>query len=134
MKKIMDNNFNVEIISPNTTFFKSEAIEVIIPSYEGQMGILQDHISLITFLRPGLIIVKKNNEKISFFIEDGIVEFSDNNLLILSATIKSVNKLDKNFIETAIKDSQEKFNNSEITDKEKYLLSHKIETLNEINR
>ena len=130
----MDNNFNVEIISPNTTFFKSEAIEVIIPSYEGQMGILQDHISLITFLRPGLIIVKKNNEKISFFIEDGIVEFSDNNLLILSATIKSVNKLDKNFIETAIKDSQEKFNNSEITDKEKYLLSHKIETLNEINR
>ena len=130
----MDKNFNVEIISPNTTFFKSEAIEVIIPSYEGQMGILQDHISLITFLRPGLIIVKKNNEKISFFIEDGIVEFSDNNLLILSATIKSLNKLDKNFIETAIKDSQEKFNNSEITDKEKYLLSHKIETLNEINR
>ena len=130
----MDKNFNVEIISPNTTFFKSEAIEVIIPSYEGQMGILQDHISLITFLRPGLIIVKKNNEKISFFIADGIVEFSDNNLLILSATIKSLNKLDKNFIETAMKDSQEKFSNSEITDKEKYLLSHKIETLNEINR
>lgn len=130
----MDDNFNVEIISPNTTFFKSEAIEVVIPSYEGQMGILKDHISLITFLRPGLIIVKKDNEKISFFIEDGIVEFSDNNLLILSATIKSLDKLDKNFIETAIKDSQEKFNNNEITDKEKYLLSYKIETLNEINR
>jgi ATP synthase F1 epsilon subunit len=97
------------------------------------MGILKDHIPLITFLRPGLIIIKKNNEKKIFFVEEGIVEFVDNNLLILSSTTKSLNDLDKNSIDAIIQDAQEKINNSEIGDKEKYLLSYKINTLKEIN-
>ena len=76
----MSENFLVEIISPNQSVLKSEANEVTIPSYEGQMGILKDHISLITFLRPGLIVIKKENEEKKFFIEEGIVEFKENNL------------------------------------------------------
>ena len=129
----MSENFIVEIISPDESILKSEATEVILPSYEGQMGILKDHIPLITFLRPGLIIIKKNNEKKIFFVEEGIVEFVDNNLLILSSTTKSLNDLDKNSIDAIIQDAQEKINNSEIGDKEKYLLSYKINTLKEIN-
>jgi len=129
----MSENFIVEIVSPDESILKSEATEVILPSYEGQMGILKDHIPLITFLRPGLIIIKKNNEKKIFFVEEGIVEFVDNNLLILSSTTKSLNDLDKNSIDAIIQDAQEKINNSEIGDKEKYLLSYKINTLKEIN-
>ena len=106
-----------------------------IPSYEGQMGILKDHIPLITFLRPGLIIIKKNNsgEK-KFFVEDGTVEFLNNNLLILTSTAKSLDSLDKNSIDVIIKNSQEKIDKGEISDKEKYLLSYKIDTLREINQ
>ena len=80
----MSENFTVEIISPDKSILKSEATEVTIPSYEGQMGILKDHISLITFLRPGLIIIKESTIEKKFFIEDGTVEFSNNNLLILT--------------------------------------------------
>ena len=129
----MSENFIVEIISPDKSILKSEASEVTIPSYEGQMGILKDHIPLITFLRPGLIIIKQDSGEKIFFVEDGTVEFSNNNLLILTSTAKSLDSLDKNSIDIIIKDSLEKISKSEISDKEKYLLSHKINTLREIN-
>ena len=129
----MSENFLVEIITPDKSILKSEAIEVTIPSYEGQMGILKDHIPLITFLRPGLVIVKKSDEEKNFFIEEGTVEFVNNSLLILSSTVKRLEDLDKNTIDEAIKDSQEKLTNTSINDKEKYLLSHKIDSLKEIN-
>jgi len=130
----MSENFAVEIISPDKSILKSEAVEVTIPSYEGQMGILKDHIPLITFLRPGLIIIKENSGEKIFFIEDGIVEFSNNSLLILTSTAKSLDSLDKNSIDTIIKNSQEKISKGEISDKERYLLSYKIDTLREINK
>ena len=130
----MSENFIVEIISPDKSILKSEASEVTIPSYEGQMGILKDHIPLITFLRPGLIIIKENSGEKKFFIEDGTVEFSNNSLLILTSTAKSLDSLDKNSIDTIIKNSQEKINKDEISDKERYLLSYKIDTLREINK
>ena len=130
----MQENFLVEIISPDESVLKTETAEVIIPSYEGQMGILRDHIPLITFLRPGLITIKENSKDKFFFVEDGIVEFSNNNLLILTSTAKSLNDLDKNSINEIIKISQEKISKSEISDKERYLLSYKIDTLREINK
>ena len=130
----MSENFTVEIISPDKSILKSEATEVTIPSYEGQMGILKDHIPLITFLRPGLITIKENSGEKFFFIEDGTVEFSNNNLLILTSTAKSLDSLDKNFIDKIINDSQEKISKGEISDKERYLLSYKIDTLREINK
>ena len=130
----MSENFTVEIISPDKSILKSEATEVTIPSYEGQMGILKDHIPLITFLRPGLIIIKENSGEKKFFIEDGTVEFSNNSLLILTSTAKSLDSLDKNSIDTIIKNSQEKISKGEISDKERYLLSYKIDTLREINK
>ena len=130
----MSENFLVEIISPNQSVLKSEAKEVTIPSYEGQMGILKNHIPLITFLRPGLIIIKKENEEKKFFVEEGIVEFKENNLLILTSTSKSMERLDKNLLNSIEKDSVEKMNKEETSDKEKYLLSHKIDTIKEINQ
>jgi len=130
----MSENFVVEIISPDKSILKSEAVEVTIPSYEGQMGILKNHISLITFLRPGLIIIKKNSEEKIFFVEDGTVEFANNNLLILTSTAKSLDSLEKNSIDTIIKNSQDKISKGEISDKERYLLSYKIDTLREINK
>ena len=128
----MSERFNIEIISPEKTLIKSEVKEVIIPAFEGYMTILKDHISLVTFLRPGFIEVETEKNKENFYIEEGTVEFFKNNLLILSSTIK--NK--KNFlVEEAskmLKESQEKINNSKIKDKESYILSYKIEALKEI--
>ena len=128
----MSDKFTVEIITPNQTILKTETSEVIIPSYEGQMGILKEHIPLITFLRPGLIIISQTNAEKVFFVEEGTVEFVNNNLLILSSTAQNLNDLDKNSIDAIIEDSKAKMN-SEISDKEKYLLSYKIDTLKEIN-
>ena len=102
------------------------------PSYEGEIGILKDHIPLITFLRPGIIKILDDTER-KFFVEEGIVEFVDNNLLILTSTVKKLSDLDKSTIENLVNDSQEKLEKNEITDKEKYLLSYKIETLKNIN-
>ena len=129
----MSENFAVEIISPDKSILKSEATEVTIPSYEGQMGILKDHIPLITFLRPGLIVIKENSVEKRFFIEDGTVEFSNNNLLILTSTAKNLDNLDKNSLDIIIKNSEEKISKDGLSDKERYLLSYKIDILKEIN-
>ena len=129
----MSENFSVEIISPDKSILKSEASEVTIPSYEGQMGILKDHIPLITFLRPGLIVIKENSVEKKFFIEDGTVEFSNNNLLILTSTAKNLDNLDKNSLDEIIKNSEEKISKDGLSDKERYLLSYKIDILKEIS-
>lgn len=128
----MSETFTVEIISPSETIIKSDTIEVIIPSYEGEIGILKDHIPLITFLRPGLIKIISETEKI-YFIEEGTVEFANNNLLILTSTAKQVSELGKENITKLINEAEEKINDKDLTDKDKYLLSYKIDTLKNIN-
>tara|TARA_Y100000768_G_C23641654_1_gene524354 strand:- start:167 stop:556 length:390 start_codon:yes stop_codon:yes gene_type:complete len=129
----MSENFALEIISPDQSVLKTETKEVTLPSFEGEMGILKDHISLITFLRPGIITIKKNNEEIKFFVEEGTVEFSKNNLLILTSTAKDLSKLSVDHINNLIKDSEEKITKENLSDKEKYLLSHKIDVLKHQN-
>ena len=129
----MSEKFTIEIISPDRSIIKTETSEVIIPSFEGEMGILKDHIPLITFLRPGLINIKTNTDQ-KFFVEEGTVEFSNNNLLILTSTAKEVTKMNQKFIDTLISESEKKLDKNEITDKERYLLSYKLETLRNINQ
>ena len=129
----MSDKFTIEIISPDKTILKSEANEVVIPSFEGQMGILKDHIPLITFLRPGLILVKNQDEK-KYFVEEGTVEFSDNNLLILTSTAKDLNIIEKNSINDLIEQAEKKLKDSSLSDKNKYVISYKIDTLKEINQ
>ena len=128
----MSDKFTVEIISPEKLILNSEVSEVIIPSYEGQMGILKDHIPLITFLRPGVISIKNQEEK-KYFVEEGTVEFSNNKLLILTSTAKDLTELDSNFIEDLLNKSEKKLSDNNSSDKEKYLLTYKISTLKEIN-
>ena len=127
----MSDKFTVEIISPDDTILKTETSEVVIPSYEGEMGILKNHIPLITFLRPGKIIIKENKEE--FFVEEGTVEFVDNVLLILTSTAKAIIDVNKSLFEDIISKSEKKISDIKITDKEKYLLSYKINTLKSIN-
>ena len=129
----MSEKFTVEIITPNKILLKSEAYEVIIPSYEGEMGILKDHIPLITFLKPGLIIIKNNEEK-KYFIDEGTVEFVNNNLLILTSAAKNVESFENNFIEESIKSSEEHLKSSNISDKERYLISNKIDVLKDLRK
>ena len=128
----MSEKFQVEIISPEKTILKSEVSEVIIPSFEGQMGILKDHIPLITFLRPGIIFIKGPEEK-KYYVEEGTVEFSNNNLLILTSTAKDIKKFDKSSIDNLLKVAEKKISDNNLNDKEKYISSYKIDTLKEIN-
>ena len=129
----MSDKFIVEIIAPDETILKSEASEVTIPSYEGQMGILKDHIPLITFLRPGLILIK-NQEKNQYYVEEGTVEFSNNNLLILTSTAKDLKNFNKETINDLLDQAEKKLKDSNVSDKEKYTVSYKINTLKEINQ
>ena len=128
----MSDKFTVEIISPIKSIIKSDTSEVVIPSYEGEMGILKNHIPIITFLRPGVIKIINEIER-NYFVEDGTVEFVDDNLLILTSTAKDVNNFDKTEIDEIISEAEKKIGNSETSDKEKYLLSYKINTLKNLN-
>ena len=128
----MSDKFTVEIISPDQTILKQETNEVIIPSFEGQMGILNNHIPLITFLRPGIITIKAKGEK-KYYVEEGTVEFSNNNLLILTSTAKDVANLDKSQINDLIQKAEANLN-AQSTDKERYVASYKLETLKEISQ
>ena len=128
----MTDRFTVEIISPDQTVLKQETNEVIIPSFEGQMGILNGHIPLITFLRPGIITIKGENEK-KYYVEEGTVEFSNNNLLILTSTTRDTANLDKSIIKEMLQKAEANLN-SETSDKERYVASYKLETLKEISQ
>ena len=128
----MSEKFIVEIITPDRTILKSEASEVTIPSYEGQMGILKDHIPLITFLRPGIIAITGQEEK-KYYVEEGTVEFCNNNLLILTSTVKDLKNLEKSSIDSLIDDAEKKLKSNNLTDKENYINSYKIDALKEIN-
>ena len=128
----MSDKLNIEIITPDQTILKSEATEVTIPSFEGQMGILKNHIPLITFLRPGIISVKQDQIENKFFVEEGTVEFSKNNLLILTSTVKDLKNFEKKSINYLIKQAEDKLKNNSLSDKEKYVASYKIESLKEL--
>ena len=127
----MSENFTVEIISPDDSIIKTQTSEVIIPAFEGELGVLKDHIPLITFLRPGIIKISGTTEN-KFLVEEGTVEFSNNNLLILTPSAKELSALDKNSLNNIIDEAEKKFNTDKITDKEKYILSYKINTLKNI--
>jgi|TARA_B110000014_G_C19781031_1_gene406103 F-type H+-transporting ATPase subunit epsilon len=129
----MENNFKIEIISPEKIIFSDNTKIVKIPSYEGDMSILKDHISTITFLRPGIIKVEKNDNNFEeFFVQDGTVEFFKNILVLLSSSVENVKNLSKEFIENLSKDTQNKLSDDNITDHDRYVLNHQLETLKEI--
>ena len=131
----MENFFKIEIVSPEKKIFLDESVtEVVIPAYEGEMGIMKDHISLISFLKPGIIQVLKNSEKKDqFFIEDGIAEFSENCLILLSSKIINLKDLNKEKIDEIIKKTETSLKKNKLNDDEKYLVNHKIDTLRSIN-
>ena len=129
----MEENFQLEIISPEKVIFSGDTKMVVLPSYEGDMSILKNHISIITFLRPGIIKVQLNENNFSqFFVQDGIVEYFNNTLVILSASAINIKDLSKEFIENLNKEIEEKLSQKDITDHDRYILNHKIETIKEI--
>jgi len=129
----MSEKFNLEIISPDQTLLSTDVKQVIIPAYEGMMTILKNHISLITFLRPGFIEVEIENKIEKFYVEEGTVEFFNNKLLILTSSTIKLDKLTKENILKMIDDSKVLLQNSEIKDKERYIINHKLEALQQIS-
>tara|TARA_X000000368_G_C22955022_1_gene678368 strand:- start:499 stop:891 length:393 start_codon:yes stop_codon:yes gene_type:complete len=130
----MSDEFKVEIVNPEKSFLsKEDATEVVVPAFEGEMGILKDHISIISFLKPGIITIQSKSGEEKFFAEDGIVEFKDNNLSILTSSIFNLKDADKNRIQELIKIAEEKNKNTETNDQAKFLIDQKIDVLKSIN-
>mgnify|MGYP001435931592 FL=1 len=130
----MSDQFKLETVNPEKSFLlKDDVTEVIIPAYEGEMGILKDHISLISFLKPGLIKIFSKGAEDRFFVEDGIVEFKDNNLTILTSSISNINDMKKDRIDTILSEAEKNSQDKEISDQQKYLADQKIEVLKSIN-
>ena len=127
----MSEEFKIEIISPDKSVYSGQTNNVVLPCFEGQVTILKDHIPLITFLRPGLIEIG-NNEK--YYVEDGTVEFSENNLLILSSTVQSLQNIKTENINNMLKNAEKDLSDNQLTDKQKYILDYKIEVLKQINQ
>ena len=129
----MEDNFKFEIISPEKVIFSDNTTMVTLPSYEGDMSVLKNHISIITFLRPGKIKVKKNNGNFDeFFVEDGIVEYFNDSLIVLSVSARNLKDLSKEFLDNLSKDTQDKLTQKDISDHERYILNHKLDVLKEI--
>ncbi len=130
----MSEEFKVEIVNPEKSFLSEENVtEVVVPAFEGEMGILKDHISIISFLKPGIIKVYSKSEEKKYFVEDGIVEFKDNNLSILTSSIYKVSDLDRNKIDQIVKDAEKETTDDNIDDQKKYLIDQKIEALKNLS-
>ena len=129
----MKDIFKLEIISPEKIIFSEDVKMVTLPSYEGDMGVLKNHISIITFLRPGIIKVQKKEGNINdFFVQDGTVEYFNDNLIVLSASVMNIKDLSKEFVDNLNKDTQEKLADKNITDHDRYILNHKLNVLKEV--
>ena len=130
----MSSEFKVEIINPEKSFFSKEDInEVVLPAFEGEMGVLKDHIPIISFLKPGIIKVLRKSEEESYFIEDGILEFKENNLSILTSSIIKVSDLSKEKIDKIISDSEKETSMEDLDDQKKFLIDQKIDILRSLN-
>ena len=130
----MSEEFKVEIVNPEKSFFVNEDVsEVVVPAFEGEMGILKDHISIISFLKPGIIKILSKSGDENFYVEDGIVEFKNNNLSILTSSIFNLNDFDKTKQQDLLKQAEEEASRPEINDQSKYLVDQKIEVLRSIN-
>ena len=130
----MSDNFKVEIVNPEKSFLiKEDVSEVVVPAFEGEMGILKDHISIISFLKPGIIKILSKSGNENYYVEDGIVEFKNNNLSILTSSIFNLNDFDKTKQQELLKQAEEESSKPEINDQSKYLVDQKIEVLKSIN-
>ena len=130
----MSENFKIEIVNPEKSFLSKDNVsEVVVPAFEGEIGILKDHISIISFLKPGIIKIFSGSGEENFFVEDGIVEFKDNSLSIRTSSIFNIKNSDKNYIKNTISESEKELSNDEIDDQKKFLLNHKIEVLKSLS-
>ena len=130
----MSEEFKVEIVNPEKSFLSKEDVtEVVVPAFEGEMGILKDHISIISFLKPGIITIYSKSGEEKFYVEDGIVEFKNNNLSILTSSIFNLNEVEKNKLQDLLKLAEEEASKSEVNDQIKYLVDQKIEVLKSLN-
>tara|TARA_B100000700_G_C14228668_1_gene482645 strand:+ start:51 stop:449 length:399 start_codon:yes stop_codon:yes gene_type:complete len=126
----MSEEFKLEIINPEKSFLsKSDVVEVVVPAYEGEMGILKDHISIISFLKPGIIKIYYKNEEEKYYVEDGILEFKDNSLSILTSSIFNVKNMDKNIIENSLKEAEKQLEKTDLEDQNRFLINQKIDAL-----
>tara|TARA_B100000886_G_C20334874_1_gene454017 strand:+ start:210 stop:602 length:393 start_codon:yes stop_codon:yes gene_type:complete len=130
----MSEEFKIEIINPEKSFYVNESItEAVVPAFEGEMGILKDHISIISFLKPGIIKVITKSAEEKFYVEDGILEFKDNTLSILTSAIMDLKNIDKSILSENLKNAENDLKNTEINDQNRFLTSQKIEVLKSIN-
>ena len=130
----MSEEFKVEIVNPEKSFLvKDDVSEVVVPAFEGEMGILKDHISIISFLKPGIIKILSKSGEENYYVEDGIVEFKNNNLSILTSTIFNLADLDKSKQQDLLKQAEEEANKNDINDQSKYLADQKVEVLKTLN-
>ena len=130
----MSEEFKIEIVNPEKSFLiKEDALEVVLPAFEGEMGILKDHISIISFLKPGIIKILSKSGDENYYVEDGIVEFKNNNLSILTSSIFNLTDLDKSKQQDLLKLAEEEAGKPDISDQSKYLVDQKIEVLRSLN-
>ena len=130
----MSEEFKVEIVNPEKSFLvKDDVSEVVVPAFEGEMGILKDHISIISFLKPGIIKILSKSGDENYYVEDGIVEFKNNNLSILTSTIFNLADMDKSKQQDLLKKAEEEANKTDINDQSKYLADQKLEVLKTLN-
>ena len=130
----MGEEFKIEIVNPEKSFLSKEDVtEVVVPAFEGEMGILKDHISIISFLKPGIITIYAKSGEEKFYVEDGIIEFKNNNLSVLTSLIFNLKEIEKNKLQNLLKKAEEEANKDEINDQAKYLADQKIEVLRSLN-
>ena len=130
----MSDQFNLEIVSPEKSFLKKDNVtEVVVPAFEGEMGILKDHISIISFLKPGIVKIMSGSEEENFYVDDGIVEFKDNSLSILTSNIFDIKNSDKVQIQKMIKQAEVDLADKNLDDQKRYIISQKVDVLKSLN-
>jgi len=130
----MSETIQVDIVTPEKKIFsETNILSTTVPGVEGDMGILNNHIPIITFLRPGKIHIQSSNKETSFFISDGVLEFNNNILTILASEIYDTESIDSVILDQLKNKAKVKVQKEGQTDNESYLSNRFQEEVNQLS-
>tara|TARA_B100000161_G_C33386077_1_gene339994 strand:+ start:296 stop:679 length:384 start_codon:yes stop_codon:yes gene_type:complete len=123
----------VNIVAPDKIVFSEKNAKLVtLPGIEGNLGIMDKHTPIITFLRPGLIKIEGEINN-SFFVTGGVIDFQDDKLNILTDLVFNTNEINSDVVNKLKSEAEKKLKNDNLSDKDIFIsntLINEIENLN----
>lgn len=110
----------LEIITPEAKVYSDTIDSVVIPTVEGEIGILPGHIPLVTQVQDGELRVQKGGQTQLLAVSGGFAQVDDHNVRVLAERAISEEKIDEGAVEAALKRAEQELKEAKNIDPQQY--------------